>query len=88
MACIGGVLMYVAFNMVKPQEVLSILSHNRFHKVLMIYTAVMVIITDFLIGVLSAIIIYAIALKLFNKLVMPDKRDRQLIEVKEPAWFD
>ena len=88
MACIGGVLMYVAFNMVKPAEVLGVLSHNIFHAGLMIYTALMVIITDFLIGVLSAIIIYAIALKLFNELVTPDKRDRQLVGAKEPVRFD
>jgi len=88
MACIGGVLMYVAFNMVKPQEVLGILSHNRFHTGLMIYTAAMVILTDFLAGVLSAIIIYAIAFKLFNGLVIPDKRDKQLVEAKEPVRFD
>ena len=88
MACIGGVLMYVAFNMVKPAEVLGILSHNRFHTVLMIYTALMVMITDFLIGVLSAITIYVIALKLFNESVVPDKRDKQLIEIKEPVRFD
>ena len=88
MACIGGVLMYVAFNMVKPAEVLGILSHNRFHTGLMIYTALVVILTDFLTGVLSAIIIYAIAFKLFNGLVVPDKRDKQLIEAKEPVRFD
>lgn len=88
MACIGGVLMYVAFNMVKPAEVLGILSHNRFHSGLMFYTASMVIIADFLIGVLSAIIIYAIAFKLFNGMVVPDKRDKQLIEIKEPVRFD
>lgn len=88
MACIGGVLMYVAFNMVKPAEVLGILSHNRFHTGLMIYTAIMVIITDFLTGVLSAIIIYAIAFKLFNGLVVPDKRDNQIIEEKVPVRFD
>lgn len=88
MACIGGVLMYVAFNMVKPQEVLSIFNHNRFHAGLMIYTAIMVIITNFLTGVLSAIVIYAIAFKLFNGLVVPDKRDRQLVEVKDPVRFD
>ena len=83
MACIGGVLMYVAFNMVKPAEVLGILSHNHFHIGLMIYTALMVIIADFLIGVLSAIIIYAIALKLFNDWVVSDKGDRQLVEAKK-----
>jgi len=88
MACIGGVLIYVAFNMVKPAEVLGVLSHNKFHAGLMIYTALMVIITDFLTGVLSAIIIYAITFKLFNGLAVPDKRDRQLVEAKEPARFD
>lgn len=88
MACIGGVLMYVAFNMVKPQEVLGILNHNRFHTALMIYTALVVIIADFLIGVLSAIIIYAIAFKLFNALVVSNKWDRQLVKAKEPVQFD
>ena len=80
--------MYVAFNMVKPAEVLGVLSHNRFHTGLMVYTALVVIIADFLIGVLSAIIIYAITLKLFNKLAMPDEKDKQLIEAKEPVRFD
>ncbi len=88
MACISGVLMYVAFNMVKPAEVLGVLSHSRFHSTLMIYTALMVIITDFLVGVLSAIIIYAIAFKLFGDLVVPDIRDKQLVEVRGPVRFD
>jgi hypothetical protein len=48
----------------------------------------MVIIADFLIGVLSAIIIYAIALKFFNGLAIPDRRDRQLVEAKDPVRFD
>lgn len=60
MACIGGILMFVAFNMVKPAEVVQVLAHNRFHIALTTYTAVMVIITDFLTGVLSAIILYAV----------------------------
>ena len=40
MACIGGILLYVAFNMVKPAEVKQVLAHNRFHIALMVYTAV------------------------------------------------
>ena len=40
MACIGGILMWVAFNMVKPAEVKQVLAHNWFHVVLMVYTAV------------------------------------------------
>lgn len=60
MACIGGILMYVAFNMVKAGEVREVIQHNRFHVALMLYTAAMVIVTDFLTGVLSAIVLYAV----------------------------
>jgi MFS superfamily sulfate permease-like transporter len=58
MACIGGILMFVAFNMVKPAEVREVLGQGRFHVFLMAYTAVMVPATDFLVGVLSALLIY------------------------------
>ena len=67
MACIGGILLYVAVGMVKPAEVREVLTHNRFHIVLMLYTAVMVVLTDFLIGVLSAIVIYAVLYKFFDR---------------------
>jgi MFS superfamily sulfate permease-like transporter len=60
MACIGGILLYVAIGMVKPAEVREVLQHNRFHIALMVYTAVMVVLTDFLVGVLSAIVLYAV----------------------------
>jgi MFS superfamily sulfate permease-like transporter len=60
MACIGGILMFVAFNMVKPAEIREVLGHNRFHVGLMVYTAVMVPMTDFLVGVLSALVIYGV----------------------------
>ena len=63
MACIGGILLYVAINMVKPAEVKQVLAHNRFHVSLMVFTAVMVIVTDFLIGVLSAIVLLRRALQ-------------------------
>jgi MFS superfamily sulfate permease-like transporter len=66
MACIGGILLYVAVNMVKPAEVHEVLAHNRFHLALMLYTAVMVVLTDFLIGVLSAIVIYALLYRFFD----------------------
>jgi sulfate permease, SulP family len=59
-ACIAGILMYVATNMVKPAEVAEVLHMGRGHTVLMIYTAAMVIVTDFLTGVLSALVIYAV----------------------------
>jgi MFS superfamily sulfate permease-like transporter len=60
MACIGGILFFVAVNMVKPAEVREVWQHNRFHAGLMVYTAAMVAVTDFLIGVLSALLIYAL----------------------------
>jgi sulfate permease, SulP family len=58
MACIGGILLYVSTAMVKPAEVRQVLAHNPFHVGLMIYTAFMVVVTDFLTGVLTAIVIW------------------------------
>jgi SulP family sulfate permease len=67
MACIGGILLYVSTAMVKPAEVAQVFAHNRFHIALMVYTAVMVIVTDFLTGVLSAVIIYGVLYRFFDK---------------------
>jgi MFS superfamily sulfate permease-like transporter len=67
MACIGGILLWVSFNMIKPAEIKIVLAHNRFHASLMIYTAIMVIVTDFLVGVLSAMFIYGMLFKLLDK---------------------
>ena len=63
MACIGGILMWVAFNMVKPAEVKQVLAHGWFHIALMVVTAVMVIITDFLTGVLTGMMLYGVLFK-------------------------
>jgi MFS superfamily sulfate permease-like transporter len=67
MACIGGILLYVATAMVKPAEVKQVLAHNSFHIGLMVYTAVMVVITDFLTGVLSAIVIWGLLGRFLDK---------------------
>jgi SulP family sulfate permease len=67
MSCIGGILMFVAVNMVKPAEVREVLQHNRFHAFLMVYTAVMVAVTDFLIGVLSALALYIVLFKFLDR---------------------
>ncbi|MCW5983466.1 MAG: SulP family inorganic anion transporter [Bryobacteraceae bacterium] len=67
MACIGGILLYVATAMVKPAEVRQVLAHNPFHVGLMVYTAVMVVITDFLTGVLSAVVIWALLHRFLDK---------------------
>ncbi|WNB74287.1 SulP family inorganic anion transporter [Methylomonas koyamae] len=58
MACIGGILLWVASNMIKVSEIKEVFGHNRFHAVLMVFTAVMVPATDFLTGVLAALVIY------------------------------
>lgn len=66
MACIGGILVWVASNMIKPSEIREIRAHGRFEFSMMVYTAVMVPLTDFLTGVLSALIIYFVAKKVFG----------------------
>jgi SulP family sulfate permease len=60
MACIGGILVWVASNMIKPSEIKEIKHLGKFEFSIMLYTAVMVPMTDFLTGVLSALIIYFI----------------------------
>jgi sulfate permease, SulP family len=67
MACIGGILAYVASAMVKPAEVKEVLANNKFHIFLMVYTAVTVIALDFLKGVLSATIIWVVFYRFFDK---------------------
>jgi MFS superfamily sulfate permease-like transporter len=67
MACIGGILMWVAFNMVKPTEVKQVLTHGWFHITLMAVTAIMVIITDFLTGVLTGLVVYGVGFKFFDR---------------------
>lgn len=67
MACIGGILLFVATAMVKPAEVREVMAHNRFHIALMFFTAIMVVVTDFLTGVLSAIVLYALLYRFFDK---------------------
>jgi sulfate permease, SulP family len=67
MACIGGIMFYVATAMVKKSEVTQVLAHNRFHVVLMCYTAIMVLVTDFLTGVLTAIVLYALLARFLDK---------------------
>jgi len=61
MACIGGILIFVAYNMVSSREIHDVMTHHSvLHRAMMVYTAVIVILTDFATGVLSAIAIYFI----------------------------
>jgi SulP family sulfate permease len=58
MACIGGIMLWVASNMINVKEIRHVLATNWFHSSLMTYTALMVPMTDFLTGVLSALVLY------------------------------
>jgi sulfate permease, SulP family len=64
-ACIAGILLYVASAMIKIKDIREIMANNRFEVFIMAFTAIMVIVTDFLIGVLSGIMVYFIVTKLF-----------------------
>jgi MFS superfamily sulfate permease-like transporter len=66
LACIGGVMLWVASNMINVSEIKRVLAGNRFHSVLMVYTAVLVPMTDFLTGVLSAMVIYGALRRFFE----------------------
>ena len=68
MACIGGILVWVASNMIKASEIKEIKNAGKFEFSMMVYTAVMVPITDFLTGVLSALIIYFVAKYAFKRM--------------------
>lgn len=67
MACIGGILMWVAFNMVKPTEIKQVFAHSWFHVSLMVLTAVGVIVTDFLTGVLAGMIAYGVLFRFLDR---------------------
>jgi SulP family sulfate permease len=68
MACIGGILVWVASNMIKPTEIKEIKHAGKFEFSMMAYTAVMVPMTDFLTGVLSALVIYFVVKYAFKKI--------------------
>lgn len=82
MACIGGILLWVASNMIKPAEIREVKRAGRFEMAMLVYTAVMVPVTDFLTGVLSAMIIYFVAVKVFPRLVNSAKPETQLQHIK------
>ncbi len=58
MACISGLLIYVASNMIKVTEIRFVMKHGQFHIFLMGYTAVITFLADLMIAVASATLIY------------------------------
>jgi SulP family sulfate permease len=74
MACIAGILLWVATNMIKKQEIKEVMEQGRFHTGVMIFTAVMVPVTDFLTGVISALVVHFALRKFFTpKDTQPEK---------------
>lgn len=67
MACIGGILVWVASNMIKPSEIREMKHKGKFEFAMMLYTAVMVPLTNFLTGVLSALLIYFVVKAIFAR---------------------
>ncbi len=89
MACIGGILMWVAANMVKPAEIKQVFAHSWFHAALMIFTAIVVIATDFLTGVLSAMILYGVLFKFLDKPAAPQAEpSKELAQSDAAAELD
>jgi len=84
MACIGGILLYVASGMVKWKEIQEVIEmKSKFHFWLMIYTAVMVPLTGFLTAVLSAVAIFIAAVLLKKVPLHHAKEDTVELELAE-----
>ena len=81
MACIGGILLYVASGMVKVQEIKEIMAMNKFHIFLMLYTAVMVPVTGFMTAVVTSILIYIIGHKWLDPKTPPKGEETTLAEM-------
>ena len=77
MACIGGILLYVAHGMVKTKEIRDVLTQSKFHIALMIYTALMVPVVGFMWAVVSAITIFAILNPWLGKVGAEAKAEKQ-----------
>jgi SulP family sulfate permease len=58
MACVAGVLLYVSTAMVKKEEVRLVRAGVPLDRWMMVFTAVMVPLTDFLTGVMSALVLH------------------------------
>lgn len=85
MACIGGILLWVASNMIKVSEIKEVFGHNRFHAGLMVFTAVMVPATDFLTGVLAALVIYFAARRFCDR---PAPAHKAAVPIEPAAKLD
>jgi len=67
MACIAGILLYVASAMIKFSEIKQVVSEGRVPAFVMISTAILVVTTDFLIGVLGGLFLHIVFSGLISK---------------------
>lgn len=84
MACIAGILLWVASNMIKKVEIKEVMAQGRFHTAVMIFTAIMVPVTDFLTGVISALLVHFTLRRFFDK---PHAEERNE-EIVAPAGME
>ncbi len=71
MACIAGILLWVASNMIKTQEIREIRATGAMNTAVMVFTAVMVPATDFLSGVPAALALHFVLTKVFAARAVP-----------------
>lgn len=84
MACIAGILLWVASNMIKVPEIKEVMAQGRFHTAVMVFTAVMVPVTDFLTGVISALVLHFGLRRFFDQTTRTSDAPTNL----EPAGAD
>ncbi len=60
MACLAGILLFVASGMVKKAEVTEVWAEGSKDRTIMITTAVMVVLVDFLVGVVSGLVVWGV----------------------------
>lgn len=60
-------MLYVATAMVKPAEIRAVLARNGFHIGRMAYTAAMVVLRDFLTGVMTAIVLWGLLARFLER---------------------
>jgi MFS superfamily sulfate permease-like transporter len=77
--------MWVAFNMVKPAEVRQVFAHSWFHVFLMIWTALAVILTDFMTGVVTGLVIYGLLFKFFDRPAPTPQVKEEMAPADSPA---
>ena len=74
-ACIAGILLYIASAMIKVNDIKLVWREmGQLAGFIMIFTAIMVVVTDFLVGVLSGLALYFIIIKL-----KPDQKEQLMM---------